>query len=169
MGMFDYIRCEVPLPDGWQQDELQTKDFCCEMVEHVITADGRLMLDQGHWEAVPKSERPHPNDDGIMGLAGSIRRVGKMVDANYHGIVNFYGLETIRYEPDERYGSRGRPIYKNHEYLAKFTDGRLVEITVAQAIEAGTAETGTGSVHESAVGEADAPVSRHCTDTPKES
>jgi DNA replication initiation complex subunit (GINS family) len=37
----------------------------------------------------------------------------------------------------------------------------------AQAIEAQRAETGTGSVHESAVGEADAPVSRH--DTPKES
>jgi hypothetical protein len=42
-----------------------------------------------------------------------------------------------------------------------------IERSNAQAIEAGTAETGTGSVHESAVPAGDAPVSRH--DTPKES
>jgi len=139
MGMFDYIRCEVPLPDGWQADELQTKDFDCEMITHVITKDGRLMLDNGHNETVPllerslwkaewgegeEAEKAHP----LEALCGCMRRVPKMADSNFHGVVNFYGLETLRYEPDERYGTRGRPIYKSHDYNAKFIDGQLASI-----------------------------------------
>lgn len=124
MGMFDRIRCEVPLPDGWVPDELQTKDFDCEMVEHWITKDGRLMLDQGYDEEVPLIERPYPDapEGDLRRWAGSMRRVPNMVDAEFHGWVNFYGLETTGYEPD------GRPIYKSHDYRAKFTDGQLVEI-----------------------------------------
>ena len=45
--MFDYLRCEVPLPDGFT-GELQTKDFACDIATHVITKGGRLMLDKGH-------------------------------------------------------------------------------------------------------------------------
>jgi hypothetical protein len=130
MGMFDRIRCDVPLPDGWEPDELQTKDFDCEMVTHIISAAGRLLLDQGRYEEVPKADRPYPDDDELLGLVGSIRRVPKYVDAEFHGVVNFYGLETTGYEPDDRYGPRGRPIYKSHDYLAKFTDGQLVSITL---------------------------------------
>lgn len=168
MGMFDYICCEVPLPDGWAADELQTKDFDCEMVTHVITAAGRLLLDQGHWEGVPKEERPYPDADDWRSLFGSIRRVPKMVDANFHGLVDFGGLEVLRYEPDGRYGPKGRPIYKSHDYIAKFTDGQLVEIiaesTDAFAEEAQGMEARQGgdaqaapSIDESPVGEADAP------------
>lgn len=87
MGMFDYIKCEAPLPDGFD-GELQTKDFDCEMTTHIITKDGRLML-------------------------GSIRRVHKYEDANFHGLVHFYGTDA-----DENW----------HEYNARFTDGQLVRI-----------------------------------------
>ena len=113
MGMFDYIRCEAPLPDGAVVSELQTKDFDCEMVTHVISAGGRLLLDQGHFEEVPQSERPYPDDDGWRAICGSIRRVPKYVDAQHHGWVNFYGTDAAG-------GWR--------EYNAKFTDGQLVEI-----------------------------------------
>lgn len=141
MGMFDYIRCEVPLPDGWQAPELQTKDFDCEMVWHIISKDGRLMLDRGHNETVPLMERPlwraewgdskeAEKEHLIDALCGSMRRVPKYVDANFHGIVHFYGLETTGYEPNERYGALGKPIYKSHAYDAKFTDGQLVEIVM---------------------------------------
>lgn len=137
MGMFDYIRCEVPLPDGWS-GELQTKDFDCEMVTHVISADGRLMLDRGHDEAVPLLERPlwkaewgdseaAEKEHLVSALCGSVRRVPKYIDANFHGVVNFNGLETVGHVPDERYAN-GKPIYKRHNYDAKFTDGQLVEI-----------------------------------------
>jgi hypothetical protein len=51
-----------------------------------------------------------------------------MRDANFHGMFCFGGLETIGYEPDARFGARGRPIYKDHAYEAKFTDGHLIEI-----------------------------------------
>jgi hypothetical protein len=47
MGMFDYLRCEVPLPDGARPAELQTKDFDCDMLTHVISSTGQLLLDQG--------------------------------------------------------------------------------------------------------------------------
>jgi hypothetical protein len=47
MGMFDYIRCEVPLPDGANPPELQIKDFDCDMLTHVISPDGQLLLEGG--------------------------------------------------------------------------------------------------------------------------
>lgn len=108
MGMFDYVRVEPPLPDGWEASLLQTKDFDCELVTHIITAEGRMMLDTaGFWNGEPNYK-----------------------DANFHGFVSLIGIETVGHEPDDRYGPNGRPIYKSHDYLAKFTDGQLVEITL---------------------------------------
>lgn len=132
MGMFDYIRCERPLPDGWKADELQTKDFNCEMCTHVITSDGRLMLERvDSVEEVPKDQRTYPNaEDGtFQALCGSLQ-FNKSAHAalDFHGWVEFYGLETIDYEPNQQSGVRGAPIYKSHNYRAKFTDGRLIEI-----------------------------------------
>lgn len=142
MGMFDYIRCEVPLPDGYQPTELQSKEFGCEMVTHVISRDGRMMLDNGCWELVPvlerrmwkaewgdspEAEKEHP----LEAACGCMRRVPKYEDANFHGIVNFGALEIVGYEPNERYGPKGRPIYKDHDYNAKFTDGQLVAIEIS--------------------------------------
>ncbi len=112
MGMFDYIKCEYPLPDGWN-GELQTKDFDCEMVTHIITADGRLML------------------EGI-------------IESKFHGIVNFYGSEyhSLNDQPARPKGvshgpdgvkdyTTGEPLkHIWHEYNAKFTDGKLVSISV---------------------------------------
>jgi hypothetical protein len=54
MGMFDYVRCELPLPDGldlkheyesrgFKEDKLfQTKDLDCLLDTYTITKDGRL-------------------------------------------------------------------------------------------------------------------------------
>ena len=126
MGMFDYIRCDVPLPDGAERSELQTKDFDCEMVTHIISKDGRLMLDRGHNEMVPLMDRPMwkaewgdseaaQKEHAVDALCGCMRRVPKYEDANYHGLVNFYGSD------------KGNVW---HEYNAKFTDGQLVEISL---------------------------------------
>ena len=89
MGMYDRIKCELPLPDGWEPDELQTKDFDCLMEQHVITKTGRLLF---------------------------YNRSEKLVDANFHGDVNFYGINPA----DKKW----------HEYTARFTDGQLVTISV---------------------------------------
>ena len=113
MGMFDYIRSEIPLPDGFT-GELQTKDFNCDMATHVIRADGRLILAVlDHIEEVPLAERPYPDETGLLKWAGSMRTFWRHEDTNFHGIVNFYG------------GGGAEPW---HEYNAKFTDGQLVEI-----------------------------------------
>ncbi len=148
MGMFDYIRCEAPLPDGWRPKEpMQTKDFDCEMVCHVITADGRLMLERiDATHIVPKAERPYPNepDDTLMGMCGMLRTDRSLHESNFHGVVNFYGNEYRN--PDDTPTSptgtcfgpdgvteweTGRPLKRIwHEYNAKFTDGKLVEITI---------------------------------------
>lgn len=46
MGMFDYIICEYPLPDGFTaSDEFQSKDLDCMLSSYIITSDGRLILD----------------------------------------------------------------------------------------------------------------------------
>jgi hypothetical protein len=117
VGMFDYIRCEVPLPDGWKPlDALQTKDFNCELVEHLITKDGRLILERiDHQEVVPEEERPYPNEKGILGIVGSIKTTTSRHESDFHGVIHFYGFED------------GDP-HKWHEYEAKFTDGKLVHI-----------------------------------------
>ena len=51
MGMFDYLSCEVPLPDGATSAdkppfEWQTKDLICYLEKYRISKDGRLMQDK---------------------------------------------------------------------------------------------------------------------------
>jgi hypothetical protein len=145
MGMFDYIRCDYPLPDGWKPSELQTKDFNCEMVMHVITAGGRLMLERiDETHIVPKEERPHPNEDGLLGMMGMLRHQKSSHESDFHGVVNFYGSEYrhldgrparprgISHGPDgvKDYTSGEELKHVWHEYNAKFTDGKLVSIEV---------------------------------------
>lgn len=121
MSMFDYIRCEVPLPDGFEGTPLfQTKDFECVLATHAIREDG-LYLDDGHYETVPKAERTHPNaEEGTLeGLKGSLRWVpNPVLHREAHGVINFYGNDAAG---------------KWHEYKAKFTDGQLVGIKVWSA------------------------------------
>lgn len=118
MNMFDHIRCEVRLPDGFEGDPLfQTEDFERVLATHAIREDG-LYLDDGHYETVPKAERPHPDaEDGTLeDLKGSLRWVPNlMLHPEAHGIINFYG--------DDAAGKR-------HDYEAKFMDGELIGIKV---------------------------------------
>jgi len=140
MGMFDYIRCEPELPDGWggendvgQTRIFQTKDFDCEMVTHIISKDGRLLLDRGHNEEVPLMERPYwesewgdskeaQEEHCIDAICGSMRHIPKYVDAYFHGIIRFYGIEGDVNSPDAKW----------HEYEAKFSDGALTEIRLIE-------------------------------------
>lgn len=128
MGMFDYIRCEVPLPDGFDHDgDLQTKDFDCEMVEHVITKGGRLLLDKGHYEDVPIAERKYPNAEPgtLESMCGIIRRVPRMEDANFHGEIYFNAGKS--HKLDSKGWCDGKDLEVRY-YKAKFTDGNLISI-----------------------------------------
>jgi hypothetical protein len=125
MGMFDYVRCELPLPDGWGADgsyvELQTKDFEFPYLEtYTITKGGRLTRRfVSDWEPVPESEWEYVGDDNPLHKLWHERSKRKPIhserDVNFHGMLNFYGSEGTRW----------------HEYNAKFTDGQLVSIEAA--------------------------------------
>jgi hypothetical protein len=144
LGVYDYIRCEQPLPDGWRPAErMQTKDFDCELVEYIITKDGRLLRDYGHLEHVPAEERPGADPDHVLQAVGGFRRVRRIMDTDFGGVVRFGGLEVIGYEPDQSHGGRAtywsngklilttrKPIYESHNYRAKFDDGQLVEFVM---------------------------------------
>lgn len=112
MGMYDYVVCQHPFPDGTiHTEELQTKDFDCMMTTLTITADGRLLIEDSHYETVPEQERPYYGtskwDENILyRLSGSIRRVVDAVrDTNYHGDFYFGSMTT--------------------EYVARFSNGQL--------------------------------------------
>lgn len=105
MGMFDYVRVEVPLPDGWEGPMLlQTKDFDCMMETFEIRQDGTLWVERGtvskrQWQQV-----------------------------EFHGWIHFYGYERIRPAANPPYFDPSE--HRWHEYKAKFTDGVLVEIVL---------------------------------------
>jgi hypothetical protein len=115
MGMFDYVRSELPLPDGFA-GELQSKDFDCAMTTVLIRADGRLMIEDSDWETVPPAERPYPDPADPCHFIGSMRTVNRRWrDLDYHGDFTFYGNEGCF--------NAGTAIW--HEYTARFSEGRL--------------------------------------------
>lgn len=42
MGMFDYLNCKLPLPDGAPKNPYQTKNLQCVMDTYEIKEDGTL-------------------------------------------------------------------------------------------------------------------------------
>lgn len=118
MSMFDHIRCEVALPDGFDGEPLfRTEDFERVLATHAIREDG-LYLDDGHYETVPKAERPHPDaaEGTLEELQGSLRWVPNLVlHPEAHGMIAFHGEDAAG---------------KRHDYEARFMDGELIGIKV---------------------------------------
>jgi hypothetical protein len=104
MGMFDYITHEGR--------RYQTKDTPSQYLDEYRIVNGRLLCDEWHHEEVPKEKRKYPNEDGLLGMVGSITRVVDKhdVDQNWHGHIDMVP-DSGPYE----------------EYRAKFTDGDLME------------------------------------------
>jgi hypothetical protein len=89
MGMFDYLRCDYPLPARALAQGLvyQTKDFDCLMDEIHILADGTLMGQDYDIE-----DRSDPNATGLAALAGRMTRVNVRPKplSDYDGEIEFY-------------------------------------------------------------------------------
>ena len=123
MGMFDYVRCDMPLPETEvmpKVDLFQTKDTPDQyMTVYTITVDGRLSWRPYHMETVPKEERRFPDapDDSLLALAGCIRRVEREPEfLDYHGDIYFYcGHEGSWWE-----------------YKARFTEGVCQKIALEE-------------------------------------
>jgi len=115
MGMFDYLMCEMPLPEQPRPPRrrvFQTKDTTPQFLERfTITAGGRLIHHTVRYEEVPPAERPYPHMTSI----GCMRAVSAGdADTNFHGMLEFY-----------TYDSATREYWS---YEAKFTDGQCVGI-----------------------------------------
>ncbi|MEM6842903.1 MAG: hypothetical protein AAF632_11810 [Bacteroidota bacterium] len=126
MGMFDTLYINTNrLPISRVEKKLlgdnpewQTKDLDNVLTEVYITDEGELKVNQWEYEEVPKEERPHPDAEGILALAGSLRRVNQRLETiPYHGYIRFYTSVTDHTETRQWY-----------EFSAKFTDGKLVGI-----------------------------------------
>ncbi len=124
--MFDYIKCEYPLPSLKEAEELninlkdvcfQTKDFENLMDEYVIKDDGKLY----HIEKKYK----WADDDGSF-LKGYMEEIdSKEVRIKHHGVIRFYHFETDL-EKDGKYYSFCV------DFDVKFNDGNLVSLDVAK-------------------------------------
>jgi len=130
MGMYDYVKCNYPMPKGFEflqgsNREFQTKDFTNILDEYTITEDGRLIHHEHSWDIVPEEERPYYgkpewDENPIFKTMGSMKRTHVAdKDMDFHGYLNFYTIE---------YNSRNKPNFYN--LTAKFTDGKLVELVV---------------------------------------
>jgi hypothetical protein len=84
MGMFDYVTCELPMPDGREvvKDSFQTKCLWCSMDRFTITAAGRFIFRKYQyfltWE---KDDRGTPRPP--LHLAD--------IDLDYHGDIEIHG------------------------------------------------------------------------------
>jgi hypothetical protein len=110
MGMFDYIRVEVLLPDQTEVDsekEYQTKDLESLMEDYTITADGKLLRTQCDYEW---------KEDGSHFLGGFLQEIPhskKVTEVPFHGDIRFYG------------DMKGNVF---RDYIARFTEGKLTRI-----------------------------------------
>jgi hypothetical protein len=123
MGMFDYVKCEYPLPEGapdWAKGVyFQTHDTPRQFMEnYTITAEGRLIYHSIRWETVPEEERPDYGKTGLGALGklrGMLRNVPTGdVDTNYHG--DLYLIAS-------RSDNERHPEF--WECVARFTNGQL--------------------------------------------
>lgn len=120
MSLFDIVRSEIPLPDGYE-GELQSHGLEGASLNYLIRADGRLMIEDVEWEAVPDAQRPYANDPNPrMRLLGAFRVVNReWRDTDFHGDIRLSALEV-------RAGATAVP----HDYVARFTHGNLEYIKI---------------------------------------
>lgn len=110
MGMFDYIRVEVLLPDQTEVDsekEYQTKDLESLMEEYTITADGRLLRIRYDYEW--REDKDHFLGGGLYQIEGS----KQVIEVPFHGDIRFYGDMKDN-------------VFR--DYTARFTEGQLTRI-----------------------------------------
>jgi hypothetical protein len=90
MGMFDWLHCEYPLPDGSDGTDMvfQTKDTDAQMVEHYkIDADGILWHQEYDIE-----DHSDPTATGINRIIGSMTPVNHrwVKEDQFTGTIEFY-------------------------------------------------------------------------------
>lgn len=114
MGMFDWVRVEVQLPDNYPDEErrereFQTKEFDNIMQTYVITNKGELYRECYEYEWI-EDETRQLFGGYMKEIEGSYRR--EYLD--FHGDLRFYS--------GSKYNGKWR------DYYARFTEGKLTKI-----------------------------------------
>jgi len=127
MGLFDYLRCEIPLPAvGCEGYEFQTKDTPSQYMEnYVIRADGSLWVEEYDIE-----DRSDPKAEGLQAICGMMTRVNERWTAcdSFTGEICF-----TKYEDD----------YSTHVLFSSyFDDGKLKFLKVIEDTRKPAAPTG---------------------------
>jgi hypothetical protein len=110
MGMFDYIRCDYPLPSNPSIDatiNFQTKDFDCLMQQYVITVDGKLQ------------NITDPNQPLYDTLDEDLSTFSEIIEIYTNNIVASVGSKL--------YTANGEDVYYL-EYKVTFLNGSVVAI-----------------------------------------
>lgn len=139
MGVFDHIKCLLPLPD-WDGDpdtEFQTKDTPYQfMSNYMIGRDGKLYEEVQEWETVPPEEREFPPDHKFHNIVGVMRVKKSWIEEveDFHGDIRFYNYVNGDFV----------------EFVARFTDGVCTRIkrvysTTSGRLAAGSQGEGVGS------------------------
>lgn len=111
MGMFDYVICNYPLPDGEDGDgiEFQTKDTDSQQLDYYnISDDGTLWFKEygGEW----KPEQ-------------------------YTGEINFYSSNMRGFSPKGCITDDALTPVTSWDYTATFDKGKVVKITGGKTID----------------------------------
>ena len=128
MGMFDYLRCEAPLPvppevtaDEARGFEYQTKDLVNALDRFTITADGKLIGEEYEIE-----DRSDPNAEGLARLIGCMTKVNERKKPwdDFTGEVCFYA----------HYGQKNDCGWGIHwiEFSAYFIKGQMQSVTLVE-------------------------------------
>ena len=119
MGLFDYLRCKLPLPVAGANDlEFQTKDTDAQYMDHYeIREDGTLWHQEYDTE-----DRSDPNAEGLAALFGCMTRVNeRWVQDDMTGEVRFY---TYFGDANDKQPISERWI----EFSAYFASGQLKQL-----------------------------------------
>jgi hypothetical protein len=87
MGIFDYLRLEMPMPDGQEvvPGSFQTKSLWCTMDRFTITSSGRLVF-----------HRPRPGPTPVAEGEPALGRLAPVgdIDLDYHGDLATHGTRA---------------------------------------------------------------------------
>ena len=101
MGMFDYIRCEYPMPEGYewaQKVEFQTKDLECQLDYYTIDKSGRI-------EAVGLGDACVNGDVRFYGCEREPPDGGRWIELVAH--FDHGQLTSLVVDPEERFPVNG--------------------------------------------------------------
>lgn len=128
MSMFDYIRCEMPLPEwpeGMKQCTLQTKSFDSPcMNDYEIGEDGILYLYSKEFE--------YQKNDSVTGIAYRPLPAKRHAVTHFGGVITFYHYYNHpNYTYDKAYAFEIGNIY----YEVEVKEGVIGEIRCVSKVE----------------------------------